>query len=545
MASFKLSVKARLTLLIATLVALTAVVGIMGVRELARANDSLHDVFHYRLVPIVWIDRIAGNMRDNVIALDATLARGDDNTLQSFIASTKSIGVVNDEIWKKYQETPMTPAEAELAQAYRESLLKYREKRGRVVAGIAEGKLHNARMERRELQAEVQAMIAAGQALTDFQEKNAEEANTLSDRQHARATLVAWLLIGISMVTGAISGWLLIRSMLRALSVAVAASERIALGELGRTPPPASADEFGRLLAALKTMDERLSQIVGSVRSAADSVGSAARQISNGNDDLSQRTQEQASALEETAASMEEMTATVKQNADNARSARELAAAAHERANRGGDIVSRAVTAMQEINGASNKIADIIAVIDGIAFQTNLLALNAAVEAARAGEQGRGFAVVASEVRSLAQRSAAAAKEIKGLIGDSVAKVAAGSELVQQSGTTLEEIIASVKKVTDIVAEISAASDEQATGIDQVNRAVTEMDSVTQQNAALVEEASAASKAMEQQAGALIDKITFFHLADGQGASESRSVAPAHRSPPALQVPQARDALAA
>ena len=273
----------------------------------------------------------------------------------------------------------------------------------------------------------------------------------------------------------------------------------------------------------MQDMDGKLSDIVGSVRIGADSVGSAARQISSGNDDLSQRTQEQASALEETASSMEEMTATVKQNADNARQASQLAVGAREQADRGGNVVGRAVSAMSEISDSSRRIADIIDVIDEIAFQTNLLALNAAVEAARAGEQGRGFAVVATEVRNLAQRSATAAKEIKDLIGDSVEKVKAGTVLVDESGKSLTEIVASVKRVADIVAEISAASEEQASGIDQVNNAVTQMDTTTQQNAALVEEAAAASKAMEQQAQLLVEKVSYFAVTGGGQQQHRRS----------------------
>jgi methyl-accepting chemotaxis protein len=271
-------------------------------------------------------------------------------------------------------------------------------------------------------------------------------------------------------------------------------------------------DEIARLLRALKGMDDKLVETVSHVRESAATVDRAAGQLSQGSDDLSQRTQEQAAALEETAASMEEMTATVKQNADNSQQANQIATSTRTQADQGGQVVRRAVDAMQEITAASKRIEDIIGVIDEIAFQTNLLALNAAVEAARAGEQGRGFAVVASEVRNLAQRSASAAKEIKGLIGDSVDKVNAGAALVSESGETLTSIVTGVKKVTDIVAEMTAATAEQSSGIDQINHAVTNMDQATQQNAALVEESAAAAKAMQQQAQELLKLVEFFRV---------------------------------
>jgi methyl-accepting chemotaxis protein len=290
---------------------------------------------------------------------------------------------------------------------------------------------------------------------------------------------------------------------------------RMATGEIGRKASIVSNDEFGQIISAVNRLDSKLVEVVGVIHRTADTVGRAAKELAHGNEDLSGRTQQQAASIEETAASMEEMTATVKQNAENARQANHLVAGARKQAEVGGTVVHRAVDAMQEINASSRKIADIIGVIDEIAFQTNLLALNAAVEAARAGEQGRGFAVVASEVRNLAQRSASAAKEIKNLINDSVEKVKSGAELVNESGRTLADIMSSVKKATDVVAEIAAASGEQSSGIEQVNLAITQMDTGTQENAALVEESTAVSKTIHSTASQLIEAMAFFKV-DGK-----------------------------
>ncbi len=321
------------------------------------------------------------------------------------------------------------------------------------------------------------------------------------------------LILGVIAVAIAIGvAFFVVRMITKPVTLAAAGLKEIADGDLTQRFKVSSNDELGKMLGDMNAMAVSLTTVVGQVRSGADAIATAANEISEGNISLSQRTEEQASSLEETASSMEEMTSTVNQNADNAKQANQLAVGARDQAEQGGEVVSRAVNAMAEINTSSKKISDIIGVIDEIAFQTNLLALNAAVEAARAGEQGRGFAVVAGEVRSLAQRSAEAAKEIKGLIQDSVQKVEQGSALVNESGEKLGEIVNSVKKVTDIVSEIAAASSEQASGIEQVNTAITQMDDMTQQNAALVEEAAAASKSMEEQASALSKQMEFFRL---------------------------------
>ena len=314
---------------------------------------------------------------------------------------------------------------------------------------------------------------------------------------------------------------LLARRIVRSLRQGVALAERLAQGDLTARIDVAARDEIGQLLRAMQTMNAELHRIVDQVSGATAQVNTAASEIAQGSADLAQRTEEQASALEQTASSMEELTATVKQSAEHAAQANQLASAARDQAEQGGQVVGQAVTAMGAIHHSSRKIADIIGVIDEIAFQTNLLALNAAVEAARAGEQGRGFAVVAGEVRKLAQRSADAAKEIKALIGDSVGKVAEGEKLVEQSGQTLQEIVAAIKKVTDIVAEMAAAACEEASGIEQVNRAIVQMDQVTQQNAALVEQTAAASQSMGEQARELQNLMGFFKLDESDSSVAS------------------------
>ena len=352
-------------------------------------------------------------------------------------------------------------------------------------------------------------------SLSDLQKKVAVESG--AQAQHTIDTTRSLLLIlgALAVAAGIVAAIVITRGLLKQLGgepdYAAAIAAKIAGGDLA-VPIEIKPNDQTSLLFAIKGMRDSLANIVGRVRTGTDTIATASSQIAAGNLDLSSRTEEQASALEETASSMEQLTSTVKQNGDNARQANQLAAFASDVAVKGGAVVAQVVETMGSINQSANKIVDIISVIDGIAFQTNILALNAAVEAARAGEQGRGFAVVASEVRTLAQRSAGAAKEIKVLIGDSVEKVNAGSVLVNQAGVTMDEIVSSVKRVTDIMSEITSASHEQEAGIGQINQAITEMDTVTQQNAALVEEAAAAAEALRDQATSLAQVASIFKL---------------------------------
>ena len=364
---------------------------------------------------------------------------------------------------------------------------------------------------------EYQALSRLAMALQESERKEADAAAERAKASERRYLALIWSTTLLALAISLALGVWFARRLLRPLEAAREAADSIAAGNLMVKLPPASDDEIGQLVTALGSMNDQLTRTVGAIKGAADQITVAASQIAIGNNDLSQRTELQASNLQQTSTSMGQLTSTVGSNADSARQANQLALGASEVARRGGEVVEQVVRTMGEISESSRRIADIIGVIDGIAFQTNILALNAAVEAARAGEQGRGFSVVAAEVRSLAQRSAEAAREIKELITDSVGRVDSGGRLVKEAGTTMAEIVTSVKRVTDIIGEISSATAEQSQGIGQINAAVGQLDQMTQQNAALVEQSAAAAESLRDQAHRLADAVSAFRI-DGDHA---------------------------
>lgn len=371
-----------------------------------------------------------------------------------------------------------------------------------------------------------QQAVAEMDKLVALQQTAAEDVLNGSVAADNRLMILLFSIGAIAIAIGSAFAWFITRGITTPLIQAVNVARRVATGDLSSRIEEKGSDEIGQLFDALRQMNDSLGEIVGNVRAGTDTIGVASREIATGNADLSARTESQASSLQEIASSMEELTSTVQQNAENARQANQLVVSASDVAVRGGAVVGQVVDTMGSIQESSRKIVDIIGVIDGIAFQTNILALNAAVESARAGEQGRGFAVVAAEVRNLAQRSAAAAKEIKSLIGDSVEKVDAGSKLVDQAGSTMNEIVTSVKHVADIMNEISAASQEQSAGIQGVSQAITQMDEITQRNAALVQKAAAAAESMQVQSATLADTVSVFILREGIQTAQAVSKPP-------------------
>jgi methyl-accepting chemotaxis protein len=418
-----------------------------------------------------------------------------------------------------YAQSGPSGESAQKFEAARASFDKYANSRSRWLQLMGEGKSEEAQQER--AQTTTPAGAATVKALGELIEL--QRKGSAADAAAAHARLVTWRIVlatvvALALACGVAMAFVITRSITRPVAEATAMAKAVAGGDLTCTLRVTRRDEIGALQQALAEMSAGLGQVVANVRSGVESMTTASSQIAAGNQDLSSRTEQQASSLQETASSLEQLTGTVKHSADNAQQANALARSASDAAGRGGEVVGQVVATMQDISASSQKISDIIGVIDGIAFQTNILALNAAVEAARAGEQGRGFAVVAGEVRTLAQRSAEAAKEIKTLIGNSVDKVEAGGRQVAEAGQAMGEIVTQVRKVTDLISEIAGASREQSDGIGQVSDAVTQMDQVTQQNAALVEESAAAAMSLAQQAKKLADAVSVFKLAPGASA---------------------------
>jgi methyl-accepting chemotaxis protein-1 (serine sensor receptor) len=526
-----ITIKARIGLTMAFLAALLVAIGVFGLFGMSRSNDAYQDTFTNAMPSAVDIGNAELYAARERLTLDRAVFMIGTPEAAPTIERARAMRVASDMWWKKYMDLPRDAEEDRLAQdviAKRDALHQQLDAFAAIVTASDQSKIVDGA---KRLQAVYNDLVDSDDALRKFQFVSAKQGYDSAQSNFELFRIVSAVALLVGVLAAVLSYLTLSRAIARPLGEALGHFDAISAGDLRRPVMVTSRDEMGQLLEGIAKMQRSLTETVRTVRGGSESIATATRQIAAGNIDLSSRTEEQASALQETASSMEELTGTVKQNADNARQASSLAANASEIANRGSAVVSQVVGTMGDINQSSAKIADIISIIEGIAFQTNILALNAAVEAARAGEEGRGFAVVAGEVRSLAQRSSAAAKEIKELIDTSVERVQSGSALVDDAGRTMTEIIGAVQRVTDIMGEIAAASEEQSSGIDQVARAVTQMDEVTQQNAALVEEAAAAASSLEDQAGKLRAAVAVFQL------EESGYKAPVNAAPKRAAAP--------
>ncbi len=518
-----LNIKSRLVFVIGFLSLLLMGIGIMGLTSLGSTNSAFKSVYEDRVVTLGQLERISALVNKNQILVGEAVVGQlsafpeDVAVVDKQVVEARQVIEEINTTWKAYTANRLTAEEKKLADVFDANRLGYG--RAGLMPALAALSGHDFQQASEILQGEMKASYPAvrqsAEALIALQLKIAKAEFEAAQTRFALVRNISIVVIVFGVLLAALIGFWLIRAITRPLDAAVKLARGVAAGDLTQRIDVNSTNEIGQLLQALKDMNESLVGVVGQVRAGVDTVAHASSQIAAGNLDLSSRTESQASSLEETASSMEELTSTVRQNAENARQANQLVGSTSDVAVKGGQVVGQVIDTMASIKDSSRKIADIIGVIDGIAFQTNILALNAAVEAARAGEQGRGFAVVAAEVRNLAQRSAGAAKEIKALIEDSVGKVDAGGKLVDEAGKTMGEIVSSVKRVTDIMSEIAVASQEQSSGIEQVNQAITQMDDATQQNAALVEEAAAAAESLQDQAAKLADAVSVFRLDAG------------------------------
>ncbi|WP_307728990.1 methyl-accepting chemotaxis protein [Massilia sp. IC2-477] len=529
----KMKIRSLLALGFGAVLALMLVLAALALSTMHSANEMTNaltrDGIRKSNLLQEWKSMIEVNGARTIAVAKATDPAAEQFFLDAISKSSERTSALQKQVQEAMANDPEGKRLFEQIVASREA---YRTARAEAFRQKKEGQLESAaRFFDTDMMPKVNGYVASVEAMVAYQKRAVAAQGDAIDAHVAFSRNLLITLSVAAVITGIAFGWLIMRAVSLPLQRALDVARTVASGDLSTRIEAEACNETGQLMVALKDMRDSLHGIVRQVRRGTDTIAAASQEISGGNLELSARTEEQASSLEETAASMEELTATVRQNAENAQQANALARSASGSAARGGDTVGDVVRTMADISVASQKIGEIVGVIDGIAFQTNILALNAAVEAARAGEQGRGFAVVASEVRALAQRSATAAKEIKTLIGDSAGKVEEGGRLVAQAGSTMEEIVAGIAGVSAIMAEIAAASGEQSLGIEQVNQAVTQMDQVTQENAALVEEAAAASDALREQAQALSQLVATFRLDE----REEAAAAAAPRRAPSLR----------
>ena len=518
-----------------SILALILVVAALAIYNQKQISGVMDELMERDTARMSLVYEIMLNNLESANSLALILFEKNDDVVKKYVADRKVTTAASTERFRKLEELTLLPEGKALLADLDKVRKPYTEARVKTLELLESGKRDEAVTLWSTRGPVVLKNYRAGlQKNLDWLKKRTDERRAIIAHSNATTIMIILVATGAAVLLGAVVALLITRGLLRQLGgepqYAADVARRIADGDL-TVEVKTRGNDSSSMLYAMRSMAEKLTGTISGIHRASSSISSASQEIAAGNADLSQRTEEQASSLEETASSMEELTSTVKQSADNARQANQLASGASAIAVKGGDVVGQVVSTMSGISESSKKIADIIGVIDGIAFQTNILALNAAVEAARAGEQGRGFAVVASEVRTLAQRSAAAAKEIKELITDSVSKVEGGTQLVNEAGKTMEEIVTAVKRVTDIMAEITAAAQEQSSGIEQVNQAVMQMDQTTQQNAALVEQAAAAADSMQQQAQVLSKAVSVFKVAHAAQAPVAQALEPIRAEP--------------